>query len=363
MNRRCWTSYREASGEDDESTKSSPISPSTTAVHPPSTSTKSVTPIQPGLHTDAPAANLEWSANILSIKVLDSTVGYPISLYGSVFVRDDLDRKRVYLFRRDRDNAQVIKTPVIYVQFVSHLQLFRLNTKLVGNMSSSKDRYSYEDLDQFTQEEDTLVLTGPSRGLVLLDNLFFKFNLKMRGDQEADDMEFSQGRMEYDNRVVYKSMLIRDKLTTKLSTMGMTYALVNRAVEATIQIKVPEEFSIELDKFYGKISAFITGTVTEVILFNSEACGTVIKIGDDGIKLWRHVLSVPIDGSLVLRVDTWEGDCKAKLRRSSTIFTPQICGKDVASVHGPMQIKVTWSPSYICEYDDKLRLNVICDDI
>ncbi|GJN14876.1 hypothetical protein PR202_gb01744 [Eleusine coracana subsp. coracana] len=57
---------------------------------------------------------LEWSANILSIKVVDSTLGYPIDLYGSVFVRDDLDRERVYLFRRDRSDSQLVKSAVIY---------------------------------------------------------------------------------------------------------------------------------------------------------------------------------------------------------------------------------------------------------
>ncbi|CAO1947370.1 unnamed protein product [Urochloa humidicola] len=109
--------------------------------------------IQPMRHTAAPPC-LVWSANILSIKVLRSSVGYPVNLYGSVYVRDDLDRKRVYLFRRDPDNAQLVKS-----------------------------------------QEESLVLTGPSRGLVVSDNLFFEIDLKMRCDQQVDGMDFTQGTM------------------------------------------------------------------------------------------------------------------------------------------------------------------------
>lgn len=108
-----------------------------------------------------------------------------------------------------------------------------------------------------------------------------------------------------------------------------------------------KEISIE----FGKISVLITGIRKEVILFDSDASGT-IKISDDGIQLCRSVVSVPIDGSLLLRVDTWEGDCKAKLSGSATIFTPQLCGEDVAT-HPAVQTKVTWSPIYISKLDDK----------
>lgn len=58
---------------------------------------------------------LASSANILSIKVVRSAsaLAYPIDVYGTVFVRDELDRKRICLFRRDRDNCQRIKSKVI----------------------------------------------------------------------------------------------------------------------------------------------------------------------------------------------------------------------------------------------------------
>lgn len=55
---------------------------------------------------------LASSANILSIKVVRSTIGYPIDLYGTVIVRDELDCKCIYVFGRDRDNCQRILSKV-----------------------------------------------------------------------------------------------------------------------------------------------------------------------------------------------------------------------------------------------------------
>jgi hypothetical protein len=56
-------------------------------------------------------------------------VGYPVSLYGSVYARDALDRKRVYLFRRDQDNAQLVKSPVMSGEINLHI-MFRYNLLL-----------------------------------------------------------------------------------------------------------------------------------------------------------------------------------------------------------------------------------------
>ncbi|CAN6243188.1 unnamed protein product, partial [Urochloa humidicola] len=71
------------------------------------------------------------AVNILSIKISCSDVGFPIQVYGTLIVRDCVDRKCLYVFRRDRDNCQII---------------------------NSKD--------------EPLILTGPKRGLLLLDDNF-----------------------------------------------------------------------------------------------------------------------------------------------------------------------------------------------
>lgn len=51
---------------------------------------------------------LASSAKVLTVRAIRSAAGYPVDVYGHVFVRGDLDGKRVYLFRRGRDNCQTI---------------------------------------------------------------------------------------------------------------------------------------------------------------------------------------------------------------------------------------------------------------
>jgi hypothetical protein len=54
------------------------------------------------------------SVNVIAIKVAESDVGYPIRVFGTVLARDEYDFRCVYLFRRDRNNPQIITSPVCY---------------------------------------------------------------------------------------------------------------------------------------------------------------------------------------------------------------------------------------------------------
>lgn len=183
----------------------------------------------------------------------------------------------------------------------------------------------------------------------------------MRSEQQADDMNFSQGSIHYSHvsncsrLLAYRSYLLTDELATKVSTVELKYAPVQRAVEASIQIKARKGFPCRkgVSSVNGKITAFVSDISEEIVLFDSESSGTVINIRDDGsFELWRSVVSVPIDGSLSLRVETWEGDSKANFSRCSTVFTPQICSENVAPcIFHPVLIKVAWSPLYITRID------------
>ncbi|TVU45479.1 hypothetical protein EJB05_04968, partial [Eragrostis curvula] len=93
---------------------------------------------------------LELALSVLYVKVLASDIGFPISVFGTILMRDDLDFKSIYLFKRDRDNCQVISSP-----------------------------------------DEMLILTGPDRGPFDATPFYFEINLKIKGDKENMDRIFS----------------------------------------------------------------------------------------------------------------------------------------------------------------------------
>ena len=50
--------------------------------------------------------------NVISLKVEESDVGFPINVFGTVVARDEVDYRCVYLFRREMDDPQLISSPV-----------------------------------------------------------------------------------------------------------------------------------------------------------------------------------------------------------------------------------------------------------
>jgi hypothetical protein len=67
-----------------------------------------------------PSPRHHWladSVNVIAIKVAESDGDYPISVFGIVLARDEYDYRCVYLFKRGRDDPQVI-TSKVCIQFI-----------------------------------------------------------------------------------------------------------------------------------------------------------------------------------------------------------------------------------------------------
>lgn len=99
-------------------------------------------------HTDGPVLPIYVkpmdTVEVFFVKVAHLTVTgghwWPLDVYGDVAVRDSLDWKRNYLFRRDRNNCQTLAS---------------------------------------AQDDSLLELTGPSRAVMLLDDPIFEIDLKV----------------------------------------------------------------------------------------------------------------------------------------------------------------------------------------
>ncbi|KAM0836145.1 hypothetical protein ACQ4PT_062493 [Festuca glaucescens] len=199
----------------------------------------------------------EASVKVISLKVIESDVGYPINLFGAVISRDEVDYRCVYLFRRCRDDSQYVKSP-----------------------------------------EDMLTLTGPCRGLVS-DSMFFEINLKNKGDETADDRDVSKGVIEH-HRVPFDKRTVTELLTSWRSRVELVLAPVPCPVEVTVKVNVlngPRDAP-----FSGKVSAWTSGDVDNHIIlyeYDNQAMGNCTSIEDDGsIVLSRHLVVVPIPDPL-----------------------------------------------------------------
>ncbi|KAL6597311.1 hypothetical protein ACP70R_046751 [Stipagrostis hirtigluma subsp. patula] len=247
---------------------------------------------EPGGHQYKPCEAI----NIFSVKIASSDVGFPLHVYGTVIARDSIDRKCLYLFRRDRDHCQLINS-----------------------------------------EDETLILTGPKRGLALIDDDYVEVDLKIR-DPQGQDRELSKGILTIRGmagRSLEKCEVENESLATRLSTVDVMYAVVKLAVEATIAIEVL------WGEFYGKITAHTTSINNPIVLNDSELTGVMTGNGNKFVQLMRSVVSIYMMDVLIIVFQT----CNDKYQHTIK-FTPMLngWGEDVVTVGGTkMRVKVTWS--------------------
>uniref|UniRef100_A0A0D9X445 DUF6598 domain-containing protein n=1 Tax=Leersia perrieri TaxID=77586 RepID=A0A0D9X445_9ORYZ len=249
------------------------------------------------------------SVDVLFVEVLESDVGFPVNLYGTVLVRDELNHKCIYLFRRDRDNCQVVES-------------------------------SY----------DSLPLIGPSRGLVACDELLFEIDLKFRCDDDHHhgDKNFSKGIIEHDNVYYERFNFKKHELTSWLSTVGLTCAAnIRYGVEATIKVKIIKGPRY----FHGKIKDRTAKNPNNILLYDSDevSCNAIISgCDDDGfVNLSRRVVAVNVDDELLIRARVWHGDdikgqsCTVRFVSPGMQPDEQYCNCFVGSY--VLRFEVSWS--------------------
>lgn len=108
-----------------------------------------------------------------------------------------------------------------------------------------------------------MILTGPKRGLALLDAMYVEIDLKIKGRRHGQDRELSKGVL-FIKGTVHRSpkecKLESNSLSTRLSTVDVMYAVAPKAVEATVAVEVIE------GNFDGKITAHTAPPASEKAL-------------------------------------------------------------------------------------------------
>ncbi|CAM0871504.1 unnamed protein product [Alopecurus aequalis] len=176
---------------------------------------------------------------------LSSSASYPVSVYGIVAIRDELEPLRNHVFNRPcREDAVTI------------------------------------DQDSFI-----LPLCSPRRGMYLMDDALVEVDLwvKEEGDGSADKQIFS-AYAEIESRPGFDIML-HGYIRSGLFSLDIGFTLLTRSVEAVIEIFAEVDSPHHL-----RFAAFSSGFDHEIVLFDDKFSGTKIQ--------FRHVVVVKAEEKL-----------------------------------------------------------------
>jgi len=189
----------------------------------------------------------------VQVKPLDgSRLQWPLDVYGFVAVRDIVDRKRIMVFNRQREDCQSI---------------------------SKQDPY--------------LRLTGPTRGVIINnDNSHLEVVLKKKGLTESEDEYLSKFVTCYSLGCVHPI-----QYTNKLCTLEVQHYTVRMSVEATVSVRV---FQGQWPQGFRGVLNATTDDKNEIpIALLDLNDDDELAVDDDGfIKLSRRVVCVEHDDRL-----------------------------------------------------------------
>ena len=153
--------------------------------------------------------------------------------------------------------------------------------------------------------------------------MYVEIDLKIK-DHLGQPREFSKGLLSINDPTDCASMvsMVETKsLATRLSTMDVTYAVVNRAIEGFIAVEVLQ------GGFHGKITAYTTSVQDILVLYDSkEADAMTVDDCGDILQLMRPVVSVHVEDFLIIVFHTGDG------KSESIQFTPMVNGRDEGQI-------------------------------
>ncbi|GJN05031.1 hypothetical protein PR202_ga22626 [Eleusine coracana subsp. coracana] len=253
---------------------------------------------------------------------------WPLDVFGIVAIRDSVDQNRNIIFQRSSLNCQTL-----------------------------------------TEKDSNLVLTGPTRSVVLVDLVFIEVDLKVKGTSE-DKILFSRV-LQLASPGLHYSRLLQFTKISKFSPLEFTLGHIIFSVEATISVQIIDgswpvgfhgEFAactIDIDGKRHIVAGAESVNHKEIVLLSfGHEKGHVIDDGGE-IKLSRRVVCVQNNSKLEVSMKAWQGDNTIVDRAG---FTAEKLGKsygklEVASCK--MEVTVAWS---LISYVPELRKDTILEN-
>ncbi|KAI5009821.1 hypothetical protein ZWY2020_011958 [Hordeum vulgare] len=269
------------------------------------------TALGPMRYTSGPIPENAFPATTLqvfSIRVTDlnGLCWWPLHVYGLVAIRDGVDHNRNFLFRRTRDNYQIL-----------------------------------------TEEDPFLMLTGPSRAVMLVGRtrITFEVQLKVKGKKtESEDRVLASKVFHF--RLGSPSPLedgIHTHIPYDSCTLDLSFAPLRHSVEATVSVQLVD--GSWPDGHQGQIFCCATGIEDAKMLLLDCRDGNM-PIGPDGMfALSRRVVCAELSGRDKLMVSV-QARRVGLLTRNRAVFEPKMSGTSVGMWDlrfCKMQVTVAWS--------------------
>jgi hypothetical protein len=171
----------------------------------------------------------------------------------------------------------------------------------------------------------------------LCGDIYLETDLKMKDDL-VQDRELSKGLISIRSASTGPSVtgytFQTKSLATRLSTVDVTYTVVDHALEGTIAVEVLQ------GGFHGKIAAYTANMQYMLVLYDSKEAD-VMTVDDCGVlELVRPVVSVYVKDLLMIAALTSDG------KSERIVFTPRINTRDecpLAVGATKLRVKLSWS--------------------
>ncbi|KAF8716940.1 hypothetical protein HU200_026043 [Digitaria exilis] len=156
-------------------------------------------------------------------------------------------------------------------------------------------------------QEPCLVLTGPSRAVVLIDPLTIEVHLKVKGPTELEDKTLCFFANDIKDRSPFHSCLLHQTWTSKFSTLEFILGHITSSVEATMYVRVVD--GSWPDGFHGQFAVCRSTSLNHNKIVLLSFGDDKVPVSSDGvIELSRRVVSAEVNSRLIVSVKAWQDD-------------------------------------------------------